>query len=155
MQHASQSAFWREATKWCSADRNDDKREMKSCTATQKQSFSLFKKLSGSLSACVLNSSDKSFPNNLLTAKNGERKDNLRFWPVIQFWPTGLICFWVFYKNGLIWFWGFFACVCCGVFVLYCLQLGIPRAPATQKPVLLKVIGLAFAFPICETSIKQ
>lgn len=65
------SAFWREVTKRCSADRND-KRRMKSCTVTQKQSFCLLEKLSGSLSTCVVNFSDKSSPNNLFTAEKGE-----------------------------------------------------------------------------------
>ena len=63
---ASQSAFWREVAKQRSADRNDDKQEVKSCTVTQKSGFCLLEKLSGSLSACLLRSSDKSFPNNLL-----------------------------------------------------------------------------------------
>lgn len=65
------SAFWREVTKRCSADRNY-KGRIKSCTVTQKQSFCLLEELSGSLSACVLNFSDKSSPNNLLTAGKGE-----------------------------------------------------------------------------------
>lgn len=56
-------------TKRCCADRNDDKRDVKSCTVTQKQSFCLLEKLSESLSACVLSSSDKGSPNNLLTAE--------------------------------------------------------------------------------------
>lgn len=59
-------------TKRCSADRNYDKEEMKSCTVTQKQSFCLLEKLSGSLSACVLDSSNKSSCNKLLTAGKGE-----------------------------------------------------------------------------------
>lgn len=59
------------AAKRCFADRNDDRREMKSSTVTQKESFCLLEKLSGSLSACVLSSSVSS-PNNLLVAGSGE-----------------------------------------------------------------------------------
>lgn len=57
--------------KRCFADRNDDKREMKSSIVTQEQSFCLLEKLSGSLSACVLDSSVRSSPDNLLTCRKG------------------------------------------------------------------------------------